>query len=293
MENCVSSRVKKLGALVLAMVFTLTLSIPAFAATLDANMTSDYSQWTVEVAPGSSVTLYASPANSSYTATGFDANATTDQVSWTSSNTSIATVSSVGFENAPASVSGLTGIYCTKAMVTVPATATIGSCSIEAKNLTTNAYVNFTIVVDSSVTATASDATIYLPDYEKTFSMDTVNHTARNFATPMDAFIQLKADSASGFSYTGSSSYVSSITYDGVQLEEYTDYDATTGEYAYYGWNYRVYRQSGNDSYLIGDSAVLSADTFKLQSNDTVVWMYGTMDAAESFFTNALSDLYV
>ena len=277
----------------LAMVFTLMLSIPAFAATLDANMTSDYSQWTVEVAPGSSVTLYASPANSSYTATGFDANATTDQVSWTSSNTSIATVSSVGFENAPASVSGLTGIYCTKATVTVPSTATIGSCSIEAKNLTTNAYVNFTVVVNSSATATASNVNVYIADYETTFPVAMVNHAVRNFATPIDAFMQLSADSDSGFSYTGSSSYVSSITYDGVQIKDYTEYNADTGDYTYYGWNYRVYRQSGNDSYLIGDSAVLSADTFKLESNDTVVWMYGTMDAAESFFTNALSDLYV
>ena len=291
MENCVSSRVKKRGALVLAMVFTLMLSVPAFAATSDANMTSDYSQWTVEVAPGGSVTLYASPADAYYSATGFDANATTSQVSWTSSNTAIATVGNVGFENAPASVSGLTGIYCTKATVSVPATATTGSCSIEVKNLVTNGYTNFTVVVSSSATSTASDVTVYIPQFNTNLGIDTVNHTTRSFATPTDAFKQLKADSSNTFSYEGSDSYITSVSYGSAQNAAYTTYDEDTGLYTYYGWNYRVYRQSGDDSYLVADSAVLASDTFKLENNDTVVWWFGTMDDANIYFADALSDL--
>lgn len=292
MKKTVSSKFKRLGAFVLAMAFALVISVPAYAATSDANMTSDYSQWTLSVAPGSSVTLYASPADASYTATGFDSDATTTQVSWTSSNTSIATVSNVGFENAPSSLSSLSGIYCTKATVSVPSTATIGSCSIEVENVATNSSVNFTILVDSTATATASNVNVYIADFGATLSAGTVSNTTRNFATPTDALKQLKADSSNSFSYSGSDSYITSMTYgSGDPVEAYVIYDDDTQEYLYYGWNYRVYRKSGDDSYLVADSEVIASDAFKLETNDTVVWMFGTMDEADSYFKNVLSDL--
>ncbi len=289
MKKTVSSKFKRLGAFVLAMAFALVISVPAYAATSDANMTSDYSQWTLSVAPGSSVTLYASPADASYTATGFDSDATTTQVSWTSSNTSIATVSNVGFENAPSSLSSLSGIYCTKATVSVPSTATIGSCSIEVENVATNASVNYTILVDSTATATASNVNVYIADFGATLSAGTVSNTTRNFATPTDALKQLKADSSNSFSYSGSDSYITSMTYGGSTLTLGDRIDATTGEW--YGWNYRVYRKSGDDSYLVADSEVIAADAFKLEPYDTVVWKYGTMNIAATYFTDALSDL--
>lgn len=71
------------------------------------------------------------------------------------------------------------------------------------------------------------------------------------------------------------------------------DYDATTGTYTSYGWNYKVYRLNAtdNESYLVKDSAVIAADVFQLQDNDTVVWMYGTMEDAEAYFADTLSSL--
>lgn len=289
-----SISIKRVLSLVVALVMVLAMSIPAFAATSDANMTNSYSQWTLEVAPGDSVTLYASPANASYTPTGFNTDATTADVAWSSSNDAIASVdqSSVGFETAPSNISGLSGIWCTKAIVKVPASAEIGSCSIEAKNAVTGSSVNFTILVKSAATANAENVSVYLPDYSVTLDAGTVYHTTTNFATPMDALKQLKADAASGFSYEGSESYISSITYKGDKLSEYTEVDPDTGKYIYYGWNYRVYRKNGNDSYLVADSSVIAANAFQLKNDDTIVWMWGTADAAKEFFADKLSDLY-
>ena len=46
-----SISIKRVLSLVVALVMVLAMSIPAFAATSDANMTNSYSQWTLEVAP--------------------------------------------------------------------------------------------------------------------------------------------------------------------------------------------------------------------------------------------------
>ena len=292
---------KKLVSLVLVMTMVMAMGITSFAATSDPNMTNDYSQWTLQVAPGAEVTLYASPASDVYYApTGFDADATAADVAWTSSNTDIAVVeeNSIGFKTVDANdgVSSLTGLYCAKATVKVPETATIGSCSIEAKNTKTNAYVNFTIIVSTTTTQDASNVKVYLPDYTgmdanfpENITAGSVTHSTRNFATPTDVFKKLAADSSYGFSYTGSDSYIESITYAGVKIEFF--YDKDTGDS--YGWNYRVYRLNAadNESYMVDDSAVIASDAFRLQDNDTVVWMYGTMEAAEAYFTKTLSSL--
>ena len=198
-----SISIKRVLSLVFALVMVLAMSIPAFAETSDANMTNSYLQWTLEVAPGDSVTLYASPANASYTPTGFNTDATAEDVAWSSSNDGVAAVdkNSIGFETAPSDISGLSGIWCTKATVKVPSSAVTGSCSIEAKNTATGSSVNFTIIVKSAVTANAADISVYLPDYGVSLDAGTVDHTSMNFAAPMDAFKQLKADVASGFRF--------------------------------------------------------------------------------------------
>lgn len=290
---------KKLVSLVLVMTMVMAMGITSFAATSDPNMTSDYSQWTLQVAPGAEVTLYASPAaKDTYAATGFDTDATTADVAWTSTNTDIAVVeeNSIGFKTVDANdgVSSLTGLYCAKATVKVPETATIGSCSIEARNTKTNAYVNFTIIVDSTTTQDAENVDVYLIDFADTLEAGTVSHSTRNFATPTDAFKKLAANSDYGFSYGGSDSYITSITYAGDTYEAFYEIDEDTGEYISYGWNYRVYRLNAtdNESYMVADSAIIASDAFQLQDNDTVVWMYGTMEAAEAYYTETLSELY-
>ena len=286
---------KKLVSLVIVMTMVMAMGITSFAATSDPNMTNDYSQWTLQVAPGAEVTLYASPAaKDTYAATGFDTDATTADVAWTSTNTDIAVVeeNSIGFKTVDANdgVSSLTGLYCAKATVKVPATATIGSCSIEARNTKTNAYVNFTIVVDTTVTQDADNVNVYLVDYMDTLAAGTVSHSTMNFATPTDALANLAANSDYGFSYNALGSYIKSMTYADSEIEAY--YNPDTKES--FGWNYRVYREdaTGAESYMVADSAIIASDAFQLQDNDTVVWMYGTMEAAEAFYTETLSSLY-
>lgn len=288
---------KKLISLILALVMVLSLSATAFAATSDPHMTSDSSQWTVKVAPGHSVTLYAAPADQYYAATSFSSAANATAVAWTSGNAAVATVGNVSAVTVSDESSSLNGLLCSAAVVTVPAAATIGSCSIEAKNPVSGASVNFTIVVDSNVTADATNVTVYIPDLcwngeTGVLNVSTVNHAGMNFATPIDVFKQLKAASAATFSYNDdtdypSDSYVNDITYCGNFLGAYTDYDT----YTYYGWGYRVYRQNGTDSYLVADSAVMAVNAFQLQSNDTIVWLYGDADYLATAFPNALSDI--
>ena len=53
-----------------------------------------------------------------------------------------------------------------------------------------------------------------------------------------------------------------------------------------------MYRKNGNDSYLVADSSVIAANAFQLKNDDTIVWMWGTADAAKEFFADKLSDLY-
>ena len=296
---------KKLVSLVLVMTMVMAMGITSFAATSDPNMTNDRTQWTLQVAPGAEVTLYASPATATYyTPSGFDTDAATTDVAWTSTNTDIAFVEedTIGFKTVEAAdgVSSLTDLYCAKATVKVPETATIGSCSIEAKNTKTDAYVNFTIIVSSTTTQDASNVKVYLPDYTdidpdspENITVGSITHSTRNFATPTDVVKKLAADSKYGFSYEGSDSYITSITYAGVPVEASYDYDATTGTYISYGWNYRVYRLNAadNESYLVKDSSIIAADAFRLQDNDTVVWKYGTMEEAEDYFKDTLSGL--
>ena len=264
----------------------------------DPNMASDYSQWTLKVAPGEEVTLYASPAAAvTYAATGFDADATTADVAWTSTNEEIAVVEedTIGFETAPDSLSGLAGLYCAKATVQVPTTATVGSCSVKVENTKTNAYVNFTIVVNSTEKQDVSGISVWVMDFSKTYSVGNVEHSTMNFATPMDALQAVKANADNKFDYEGSATYVSKMIYNGEEIEEYTDYDSETDTYTYYGWNYRVYRMNdtGTESVLVDDSAVIGASAFTLKSNDTVVWMWGSEEMVNASFTTNLSDMQI
>ena len=286
---------KKLVSLVLVMTMVMAMGITSFAATSDPHMTNDSKQWTLQVAPGAEVTLYASPATDPYyVPSGFNADATTTDVRWTSSNANIAAVkeNTIGFKTVTDAdgLDSLTGLYCTMATVKVPETATIGSCSIEARNTKTNAYVNFTIVVDSTVTQDADNINVYLVDYMDTLEAGTVSHSSMNFATPTDALANLAANSDYGFSYNAIGSYIKSMTYADTEIEAYYDY--TTGDS--YGWNYRVYRLNATDaeSYMVADSAIIASDAFQLRDNDTIIWMYGTMEAAEAFYTETLSGLY-
>lgn len=277
-----TSKMKRFWSLALTMIMVLSMGLVVSAATMDKNMTNSSTQWTVKVKPGESVRLYASPAGSDWSATGFtkpEEGQATSNVSWTSTNSSIAAVVSTGFEDAPTSIAGLAGLYCAYADVEVPADTTIGSCSIAATNteVNPNSTVNFTVVVDSSVEENASNIIVRLPNLDGELSLEMVCHTTMNFATPLDALKQLKADPDNGFTYETqySDTYITSMTY----LNK-TETTKTVGDITY-GWNYRVYR---NDM-RVDDSAVMSSDAFQLQNNDVVIWYYGSPAEAEKYFT--------
>ncbi len=276
---------KKLVSLVLVMTMVMAMGITSFAATSDPNMTS--SEWTVYVAPGETTTLHVLPANGSYSGTSFSSTADAEAVKWSTTNENIATIQSTSSET------GSDGLIYATAVVKVPETTKVGSCSIKAVNPATEAYINTTVIVKSDVTQNAADVNVYVPDLGGDYSVASVSYSTEKFATPMDALKALKADTSNDFSYEGTDTYVSKISANDAELEEYTDYDATTGAYTYYGWNYRVYRlnTTGTDSDLVDDSAVIGAGAFTLQDNDTVVWMWGSEEMANAFFTDTLSGI--
>lgn len=273
---------KRIFAIVLALVMVFAMASVSFASNNDLNLTTDASLYTVTVAPGSSVILYACPANNYYSATSFDDEDTAKAVSWTSSNTDIATVDSVGAGTH--TIPGVGNVLCSSGVISVPSTATIGSCSVEASrtNMIGNkASVNFTIIVDSTVTADAADVSVVIQDMNYPGNMVNVNHSSQKFATPMDALATIKANGEIDYSLWGSS-YVGSITVG-------TETKTATGNY---GWNYRVYRFDGAQDYFrVDESAVMSSDAFKLQDGDIVVWKYTTFDDAQTYFTKNLIDL--
>lgn len=282
---------KKLLAVLMAVAMLFALNVTAFAATSDPNMTNDWQQWTVHVAPGSSVDLYACPANAYYTPTGFSAGVTTSDVSWTSGNTSIATIGTCTFVTLSDATSSLDGLYVSKATITVPSSATVGSTSITCTNNTTGASVNFSILVDSATTEDVEDISVIIYDFQYETSFENVYHSCQNFTTPLEAMYAVKneANSPIDFRYNSVYEYIEMISLYEDEVEEFNDLDGN--EYIHYGWNFRVYRQNGTDSYLFADSKTMAVDAFQLQDNDTIVWVFGTFDMAENTFCYRLSDM--
>ncbi len=282
---------KKVLAVLMAVAMLFALSVTAFAATSDPNMTNDWQQWTVHVAPGSSIDLYACPANVYYSPTGFSAGVTASDVSWTSGNTSIATVGTCTFVTLVDSTSSLDGLYVSKATISVPANATVGSTSITCTNTTNGASVNFSVLVDSSTTEDVEDISVIIYDFLYETSFENVYHSCQNFTTPLEAMYAVKneANSPIDFTYDSVSEYINMISLDEDEVPAY--YVIENGQYVSYGWNFRVYRQSGTDSYLFADSKTMAVDAFQLQDNDTIVWVFGTFDMAEDTFCYYLSDM--
>jgi hypothetical protein len=282
---------KKLLAVLMAVAMLFALSVTAFAATSDPNMTNDWQQWTVHVAPGSSIDLYACPANAYYSPTGFSAGVTASDVSWTSGNTSIATVGTCTFVTLADSTSSLDGLYVSKATISVPSAATVGSTTITCRNNTTGASVNFSILVDSATTEDVEDISVIIYDFIYETSFEDVCHYYQNFTTPLDAMYAVKNETGSpiDFRYNALYENIEMISMNQDEIEEF--YEIEGSNYIYYGWSFRVYRQCGNDSYLFADSETMAVDAFQLQDNDTIVWIFGTYDMVEPLFCNSLSDL--
>ena len=157
---------KKGLAIVLALVMVFAMSSVAFATTnLTAASNAMYHNFATIVtaedgsvsytnASGTAITSFtvaASKAGNYWQAIGFNSQADAQAVSWTSSDTSIATVASTG--TAVDSVSGTAGTYDSQVVVTLVGTEA-GSCTIQANY--DGGSVNFTIVLEKSASAYAS-----------------------------------------------------------------------------------------------------------------------------------------
>lgn len=289
-------KVKRMLSLLVAMVMVLSMGVFSVAASDDPNMTNSSTQWTIEATAGSTVRLYASPANSSWTATGFTQpveGQPVNKVDWTSTNEAIAkvkvvdNVEQVGFETAPANITGLAGLYCAYADIEVVGSET-GSCSIQATNANVSGkpYVNFTIVVKPATPEGATDVRVDV--YGLKADNSKVSSTALTvapsadlkFATVMDsleAFKTATADADKKFSYVApSAGYVTTLTYG----------DDSKSAEGWEGWNYRVYNYDEEDDiyYMDATSTVVGANVCQVKTDSVVVWKYGTADAAKTFF---------
>ncbi len=302
-------QMKKGLAIVLALIMVFAMSSVAFATTnLTAASSTMYHNFATIVtaedgtvsytnASGTAITSFtvaASQAGSSWQAVGFDSQSEAQAVSWTSSDTSVATVPSAG--TAVDSVSGTAGTYDSQAVITLVGTEA-GSCTIQASY--DGGSVNFTVVLEKSGTSYASVENVRVIVDDKTGSGslgDDSNLTITNAASDSKFYNQAQAaqtfatagtalekfTTVEGYSllvgYAGS--YVESI--DGVGPDStYTN-----------GWNYCVMRQNTSGTWEIAaDSLVIGAGEYRVRTGDVVYWVYGAYANIAGYNTNKLNEL--
>lgn len=270
-------------AIAFAMVLALILSMTcvSFAANNDPNMTvyeTDYTTIFTE-GTGGTVDLQAGPANSSWAFTGFTNKAGADNVQWSIVDGSIDGVTI----SAPQAVNK-SGKWITKVTATVSSSAEAGSASIMVVNKATNAYVNFTIVVNpTTLVTTPADASFEVYSAASTISaistgngsVSAASHSSdRNFITVADSMSTM-VSSGTVSAYNDSYGYVTSMTVSGTPIEP--AYPA--------GWQYRVYRDTNNDNTyeMVGITQYLGYDDVKLQDGDIVQWKVGNYDDTALF----------
>lgn len=315
---------KKILSIVMILTMVFAMTATAFAADTDPNLTFlEYAQARTEyqlscITSDTTLKLKAVPANYSWSATSFDTEAAAEAVVWTSTNNNMASVTSVD------AVALDNGGYYSEATIAVKSTAGAGACSIKAAkgsayvNFTiviedpqnaanntasnVNVYINdaryetMLSVAKTGVTATLPTAATN-PFYSATFKADT-------YSTPAYALAAIKnpngvydeenwtADYVTNFTISASNqstfptTYVDTITTDVMNAETYevenVTFDPyTAANYDYYGWHYRVLRNGS----VLEESKVIGAADFKLNTNDTVYWLFGTESQVDDFMS--------
>ena len=294
---------------VVAAIMACGLSITAFASDSDPYMTylnaSDLrtSYNVSDITPSTTLTLRATTANSSWGATVFTTAGAADDVTWTSSNTNLVELSSHGHEDAP------NGGYYSNATFEVKGNNGTGSCTIEARR-GTNAYVNFTVVIENSYYSDLADnVQVQIVDVSETNprfkvikTLDTVTlptsgdtlypytDRAQTFSTPAYALANLVSSTATYDPTKSYAEYIRSFTLGpwGIYVNKITtDYKDANNNIiegyleasGYSGWNYRVKR----NGVVLPDSKVIGAADFKLQDGDIVYWLFGTEAQADEY----------
>ena len=314
---------KKGLAIVLALVMVFAMTTTAFAADSDPNLTfANDTQARTEyqlsdITDTTALHLQAAPASAAWSATTFDTENAAKAVSWSSTNSSMAVVTSVD------AVAASTGGYYSQATISIKSSAGAGACSIKAAK--GSAYVNFTIVIEDAAQATtntASNVSVYINDargdtmlnvaktgvtatlptattnpfYSATYKADTYSTPAYALAVIKNPngtynYDEFAADYVTDFTIFASSTptipttYVNTITTDVLDVDTYEvenkTYAPIYSEAGYYGWYYRVVR----DGSVVEESKVIGAADFKLNSNDTVYWLYGTEAQVDDFLS--------
>jgi hypothetical protein len=277
----------KAVVLVLVLALVLSMTCVSFATSGAPNLVC-YSEYTEEATTNDTVYLQVSPANSSYTAVGYDtAQEAVDDVTWTvpvrSGLVSVGTVTGVAI-----TIDSETKYVCQAEVTT--ASSGYGAASILA-TAEDDGYTNFTVVVEKSGTAADADATAYIitdgEEFIVTNSAVTATAGEYGYATPVTTLNSLINTSTTEYdkyinAYTINSygNYVDSITgYDELG-DPYTLTEGYVGTYT--GWMYRVY----SDGTMVDASEIIGASAYDLHDDDVVVWYYGTYSDALTFFDN-------
>lgn len=315
---------KKVLSIVMILTMVFAMSSVAFAADTDPNLTFlENAQARTEyqlssITSDTTLKLKAVPADYYWSATSFDTEAVAEAVVWTSTNDNMASVTSVD------AVALDNGGYYSEATIAIKSTAGAGACSIKAakgsayvnftiviedsQNAANNTASNISVYINDaryetmlSVAKTGVTATLPTaatnPFYSATFKADT-------YSTPAYALAAIKnpngvydeenwtADYVTNFTIFASTqtslptTYVDTITTDVMNAETFEVENVTfdpyyTANYDYYGWHYRVLRNGS----VLEESKVIGAADFKLNTNDTVYWLFGTESQVDDFMS--------
>jgi hypothetical protein len=303
MKAIVNLKNRRLLAILLAIALALSFGAAfgttnAFAATSDPNMTSNdpisgsnpgpsNSWFTYLPSVGATQTLHAIPADSNYLPTGFDSPADANGVIW--SIVTDGNITSAGFTGQGNNANLYGYGYEAFANVVIKDSTEFGAVCIQAVNPATDAAVDFTIVQNeqaspptytsvqkvnlqifdpSSGTPNHDNVTVNSNDYYETFT--------RTYPTGVDsiyeAWLNGVIDTDSIQFYYGIGDSVTSITIDSNQYDNGDNIPGTTNPGF---WQYRIYRQAGPTFVVVPLSAVVGADSIKLQESDIVMWKFG------------------
>ena len=274
---------KKLMALGIALVFSVAAAAPAFAETLDQfwldypNLTLYDSNYSYVLNRGGGQDVAVQAIDGSWMApTLFQESGLADAISWSV----IPAASGVSVvDNGHDGDADIYGGFWAPARIGVSGTAAYGAYIVEAENPAENT-IDFAVAVNppEPQTNVSANVRIYNGGLGSSYlakSSSDVSVAYNNIATTIKypSALDALAAVANVSSYTyGGSVYVNSVTFTPNNSDTAMTLPDLTNPISNYYWTYCVYDSAGNRvdlSYNIG------AEMYDIDSNCTVVWVYG------------------